>query len=338
MHHEELSVPSLARRAVQKSVRSYRAAIFVGAQRIELQQQRLPAPGPTEVRVRVRHCGVCASNVPPWQGRPWFHYPFEPGAPGHEAAGEVDAVGHSVEKVKPGDRVAYLGQNGFAEYEVTPADHLLALPDSEVSASFLGEPLACAMNVFRRAEIRAGQTVAVVGIGFLGALIVQLALNVGARVIALTQRPFALALARKFGAETLPFLGPGEATRQVSELTHGEFCDVSIESTGKQLPLELAAEITKIRGRLVIAGYHQDAMRQVNMQLWNWRGFDVINAHERDPMVYLEGMKLALEAARNDRLRTEGLITHRFPLDRLNDALQMANTRPDGFLKAIVEL
>ena len=312
--------------------------VLLGDRRIELRQFELPNPGPDEVRVRVEHCGVCASNVPPWQGRPWFQYPFAPGSPGHEAVGRVDLVGKRVKNVKPGDRVAYLGQNGFAEHEITAADHLLVLPDSGCLTNYLGEPLACAMNVFRRAEVKAGQTVGVIGVGFLGAVLVQLALGAGARVIALSQRPFALGLARDLGAETLPFLRPGEAVRRISEMTRDDLCDVTIESTGKQSPLDLAGEVTKIRGRLVIAGYHQDGLRQVNMQLWNWRGFDVINAHERDPRVYLEGMKMALDATQSGRIRTTGLITHRFPFDRLDEALQMADTRPDGFLKAIVQM
>ena len=62
-----------------------------------------------------------------------------------------------------------------------------------------------------------------------------------------------------------------------------------IEAVGKQWPLDLAAELTREGGRLVIAGYHQDGPRQVNMQLWNWRGFDVANAHERDPQVAVRG-------------------------------------------------
>ena len=66
------------------------------------------------------------------------------------------------------------------------------------------------------------------------------------------------------------------------ELTGGRFCDVVIEAVGKQWPLDLAAELAGERGRLIIAGYHQDGLRQVNMQLWNWRGLDVINAHQRD--------------------------------------------------------
>ena len=75
----------------------------------------------------------------------------------------------------------------------------------------------------------------------------------------------------------------------VKELTGGAFCDRVIEAVGKQWPLDLAAELTRERGRLIVAGYHQDGPRQVNMQLWNWRGLDVINAHERDPEVYMRG-------------------------------------------------
>jgi predicted dehydrogenase len=88
----------------------------------------------------------------------------------------------------------------------------------------------------------------------------------------------------------------GQVIDQVKELTDGRFCEAVVEATGKQWPLDLSAEITAVRGRLIIAGYHQDGPRQVNMQLWNWRGLDVINAHERAPEVYKAG-ELAPKAA-----------------------------------------
>jgi NADPH:quinone reductase len=74
----------------------------------------------------------------------------------------------------------------------------------------------------------------------------------------------------------------------------------------------------------------------VNMQLWNWRGLDVINAHERDPRAYLDGMRAAVDAVARGTLDPSPLYTHRFPLDRLGDALEATRTRPDGFLKALV--
>jgi threonine dehydrogenase-like Zn-dependent dehydrogenase len=115
-------------------------------------------------------------------------------------------------------------------------------------------------------------------------------------------------------------------------------CDCVIEAAGKQEPLDLAGELTRERGRLVIAGYHQDGPRQVNMWLWNWRGLDVINAHERDPNIYLQGIRAAIEAIESGSLDPSALYTHRFPLERLADALNMTRDRPDGFVKALVML
>ncbi len=77
-------------------------------------------------------------------------------------------------------------------------------------------------------------------------------------------------------------------------------------------------------------------MRQVNLQLWNWRGLDVINAHERDPQMYREGIRAAVAAVESGTLSPDRLYTHRFPLEDLGDALNQTGERPDGFLKALV--
>ncbi len=72
------------------------------------------------------------------------------------------------------------------------------------------------------------------------------------------------------------------------------------------------------------------------MQLWNWRGLDVINAHERDPAVYVQGIREAVDAVSEGRLDPTPLMTHEFPLERLGEALDATRDRPDGFLKALV--
>jgi len=128
----------------------------------------------------------------------------------------------------------------------------------------------------------------------------------------------------------------GAVTERIAELTDGRFCDRVIEAVGKQGPLDLAAGLTRERGRLIIAGYHQDGPRQVNMWLWNWRGIDVINAHERDPSAYVQGISEAIDAVASGRLDPSFLYTHRYPLDRLGEALDSTRDRPDGFLKALV--
>jgi threonine dehydrogenase-like Zn-dependent dehydrogenase len=316
-----------------------RAVVVVGPGQARMQVVERPEPGPNQVRIRLEGCGVCASNLTPWAGPEWMRYPTEPGGLGHEGWGVVDAVGDGVEGLSAGDRVAALSYKAYAEYDVADADAVVPLPAALAGQPFPGEPLGCAMNIFRRSRIEAGQTVAVVGIGFLGAILTRLASDAGARVIAVSRRPFSLDVAREMGAaETVPMDDHDRIIARVKDLTDGVFCDRAIEAVGKQWPLDLSAELTRERGRLIVAGYHQDGPRQVNMWLWNWRGLDVINAHERDPGVYIQGIREAAEAVASGRLDPRPLYTHAFPLDRLGEALDATRDRPDGFLKALVTL
>jgi threonine dehydrogenase-like Zn-dependent dehydrogenase len=316
-----------------------RAAILAGPGQMQMNEVELPWPGAGQVRIRLEGCGVCASNLTPWAGPEWMRFPTEPGALGHEGWGVVDAVGDGVEGLSVGDRVAALSYKSYAEYDVADADAVVLLPDSLAGQPFPGEPLGCAMNIFHRSAIEPGQTVAIVGIGFLGAILTRLATDAGARVIAVSRRPFSLDVARNMGAaETIPMDDHDGIIERVKELTGGVFCDRVIEAVGKQWPLDLASELTRERGRLIVAGYHQDGPRQVNMQLWNWRGLDVINAHERDPKVYTQGIREAVTAISSGRLDPSSLYTHTFPLDRLDEALNATRDRPDGFLKALVTL
>src|SRR5690606_12966553 len=112
---------------------------------------------------------------------------------------------------------------------------------------FPGEPLACAMNVFQRSGIKPGDTVAVVGVGFLGALLVSLAAKAGARVIAVSRRPYALDVARRLGAiETLSSDDVNGAVDRVKALTGDVGCDCVMEVAGEQSTLDLATELTRI--------------------------------------------------------------------------------------------
>ena len=314
-----------------------KAAVLAGPGELRIDHVARPEPGPGQVRVRLEGCGVCASNLTPWAGPEWMQFPTEPGALGHEGWGVIDAVGQGVEQLKVGDRVAALSYKSYAEYDLAEADAVVPLPASLAGRPFPGEPLGCAFNIFRRADIKPGQDVAIIGIGFLGAILTRLAADAGARVIAISRRPFSLDVARRFGAaETIPMDNHNAIIERVRELTGGRFCDRVIEAVGKQWPLDLAGELTAERGKLIVAGYHQDGPRQVNMWLWNWRGIDVINAHERDPRAYAEGIREAVGAVASGRLDPAPLYTHTYPLDRLGEALDATRDRPDGFLKALV--
>jgi threonine dehydrogenase-like Zn-dependent dehydrogenase len=314
-----------------------RAAVIAAPRRTSIDQVNLPQPGSGEVRVRLEGCGVCGSNLPAWEGRSWFQYPTAPGSPGHEGWGTIDALGEGVTGLAVGQRVAALAYRSYAEYDIAGAHAVVPLPDQLAGQYFPGEPLGCAMNIHRRCDVASGQTVVIIGIGFLGAILTRLVSRAGARVIAISRRPFALEIAREMGADVcLPLDNHERIISDVQQLTKGQGADRVIEAVGSQWPLDLAGELTRIRGRLIIAGYHQDGPRQVNMQMWNWRGLDVVNAHERDPAVYVEGIRGAVEAVASGVLNPSRLYTHTFPLEQIDRAFRVMEERPDGFLKALV--
>jgi threonine dehydrogenase-like Zn-dependent dehydrogenase len=315
------------------------AAVISGP--LEARVERVPRPEPAgrDVRVRLEGCGICGSNLAPWEGRPWFRYPFAAGAPGHEGWGIVDAVGPETTAIKTGDRVAFLSYHAFSEYDTASEDAVVKLPAVLDGKPFPGEALGCAMNVLRRSDIQRGQAVAIIGIGFLGALLTALASRAGANVIAISRRPCALEVAKQFGAQAVvPMNDHPAIIDRVMKLTGGAGCARVIEAVGHQWPLDLAGELTQERGRLIIAGYHQDGPRQVNMQLWNWRGLDVINAHERDPRCYVEGIREAAEAVSRNEIDPAPLFTHRFTLGQFTEAFNTMRQRPEGFLKGLITL
>jgi threonine dehydrogenase-like Zn-dependent dehydrogenase len=265
--------------------------------RTVVRERPAPSPGPGEVLVRVEGCGVCGSSLPLWEGRPWFAYPLDAGAPGHEVWG----------RTLDGRRVTGLSQHGYAELDVLREDQLVELPDALDGVPFPGEALGCAVNVVRRAELRRGQDVAVVGLGFLGTAVTSICELSGARVTG-------------FRREDEPV---------------GEFERV-IETAGTQSALDAASRLVATGGRLVIAGFHQDGPRTVDLQSWNWRGLDVVNAHERDPRRAVEGIREAVGLAATGELDVSTLVSHVFALDDLDAAFRAAAERGPGFVKAVV--
>ncbi len=312
------------------------AARLSAPKRFEAVEVEEHEPGAGEVRVRLNGCGMCASNIPLWEGRAWFQYPQPAGFPGHEGWGYIDAVGKGIDALKQGDPVTLLSTRAFSQYEIVRSECVVPLPSQLQGRVFPGEPLACAINIFNRAAIEPGQDVAVVGAGFMGILLIQLISAAGARVVAISRRQSSLAWARHYGAREVVEL-VDQAIGMAPQIAGKAGFERVIEAAGSQQSLDIASALVGERGRLVVAGYHQDGRRHVDMQQWNWRGIDVINAHEREPLVYVEGMRRAIQAVCDGRLEPWPLITHQFPLERINQACQAMIQRSDQFVKAVIE-
>ncbi len=288
-------------------------------------------PDAGQVLVRIGACGVCASDLNAWRGVAGVEYPLAAGSPGHEAWGTIVALGDGLDRhpLAVGDTVTGLMWNGFAEFCLADAEHLIALPPDLTAAPFLGEPLACAINVVRRAAVRPGDRLAIVGFGYLAALIVQVLPRDHGGWIAIARRADSRALALSLGAEAVFDFADVPAHLWDS-------FPIVVEASGVQPTLDYATWLTGYGGRLVIAGYHADGPRVVNMQTWNWKGIDVVNAHERQAAVYLSALRAGLDLVSTRALNLGGLITHVFALDEAADAFAIGQTRPAGFVKAIV--
>jgi len=316
-----------------------RAAVITAPGEARVAEVPVPEPAAGEMVVKVEGCGVCASNIPLWEGRPWFKYPASPGSPGHEGWGRIYALGAGVTGFTEGDRVTFLSYNSYADFDKIPAAAAVKLPATLDALPFPGESVGCALNVFRRSDIEAGHRVAVIGAGFLGTILTALAAAQGAGVVAISRRQCSLDLARRYGAEQTILLDDHQRViEQVREIAGEEGCDRVVEATGYQWPLDLAGELVRERGKIVIAGYHQDGPRQVNLQQWNWKGIDVINAHERDPRVYIQGMREGINAVESGIFAIKELLTHTFGLGELALAYETLTERPEGFIKGMIRM
>jgi threonine dehydrogenase-like Zn-dependent dehydrogenase len=315
------------------------AAVLTKPGTFEIQDVPVPEINQHEIKIKVEGCGICSSSVPLWEGREWFNYPVEAGSPGHEGWGIVEETGSSVTTYNNGDRVAFLSFHAYAAYDKAEVKSVVKLPQSLNDVPFPGEPLGCAMNIFERSDITAGDTVAIIGSGFLGALLCQLCKAQGAKVIAISRRPYSLDIAKMYGADEIVALtNTWETANIVGEITQNAFCSRVIEATGKQEAIDISTEIVAEGGRLVIAGYHQDGFRQVNMQKWNWKGIDVINAHERDSKRYLSGMQKAVEAVQSGRIDPRKLYSDILPITKIGEGFNMTINRPEGFMKALIQM
>ncbi len=322
--------------AVENST-TMQAGVINSPQEIVIKEIPIPIPKKGEVSIKLEGCGICASNLPIWEGRDWFDYPISPGNPGHEGWGIIKAVGDEKKQHLIGKRVTGLTYNAFSNYDLAKVENIVVLPKEFSTKPFPGEPFGCVMNIYERSQISAGEKIAVIGCGFLGLALIQLLKNKGCEVIAISRRDFSLEMAKKMGADIcLKLENHTEIIQEVKQITSGKFCDKSIECTGKEWPLNLGIELTKINGKLIVAGFHQDGMRSINMQLLNWRGIDMISAHSRDPKTYIKGIKKAIKAIQKNEFNPFQLLTHKFSLEELEKGFQFLKERPDGFIKAII--
>jgi L-iditol 2-dehydrogenase len=302
----------------------------------------IPELQPGEVLVRLRACGLCTGEV-----MDWYMRRKAPLVPGHELVGEVEAVGAGVQGFKVGDRVVVhhhapcgeclhcrrgafvhcptwrrtkLFPGGLSTRFIVPSEivqrDLIRLgvdgSPSDEAAAFV-EPLACVVKSLRRAGLRRGMSVAVVGLGVMGMLHLLLAQRWGAKpVLALDRLMHRLEFARTLGAEPVPVDDPDQAAQRVRELTQGIGAEIVVVGPGTLDALELAMRLVAPDGAVVL---FTPAPPEVRYSLdWHRLYFDevrLIPSYSAGPTEMRHALRL-IEGG----LPVERLITHRLPLSR----------------------
>ena len=226
-----------------------------GPEALELGDIPVPQPKPNEAVVKVAAAGVNFIDTYQREGRYKVPLPF---VAGQEGAGTVTSVGTEVKSVKPGDRVAWSGvQGSYAEYIAVPANRLVLIPagvtDREAAAVML-QGMTAHYLAYSTFPLKRGDTALVhAAAGGVGLLLVQMAHNLGARVIGTVSTEEKAKLAREAGADDVIFYTQVDFETETKRLTGGEGVDVVYDSVGKTT-FEKGLNVLRPRGMMVLFG------------------------------------------------------------------------------------
>lgn len=324
-----------------------------------------PDPGPGEVAVRLRACGVCGSDM---------HYYLEgctAGTPavypqilGHEPAGEIAAIGPGVERFKEGDRVAVepalicgrcvfcrTGRRNLCEnlrfmggvqlpgllreYAVVPVENVLRLPaEMDFATAAMIEPVAVLLHSLNLAQLRFGETVAVMGAGPIGLLALLVSKLAGASTVVVADKvPHRLKKALDLGADLAVDVSRESVSDAVKDLTGGRGAHVIFDAAGKAASLNASLHALRPGGRIVVIGIPSE--RETPLEFWQGLQQEATiivqkrnNANDHD----------ALELIESGRLDPRVIVSHNFSLANGAAAFETMGAYADGVIKPLIEM
>ena len=338
-----------------------KANYFLGNQRFGVREEPIPAIGPDDVLIRVAACGICGTDVHIYHGDKGSAEVHPPVVLGHELSGTVEKTGVNVTTLHVGDHVSvdpnsYCGKchfcqigkkqlcanlyavgvnrnGGFEEYCAVPEKQCYLLsPSVPLKYGAMAEPLACCLHGIDRARIRPGDTVCVVGGGAIGLLMVQLAKGCGASCVILSE-PVAMRreIGLKVGADYTIDPFHENVTEKICEYLGVPGADVVIECVGNTAAVSQAFDVAK-RGATVLlfsvpkaGSCHPLALEDVYQ-----KELTIIGS-----MINPDTHGRAVDLINRGRIKLDDIITHSFPLERLEEAIHMQMS--DESIKVIVE-
>jgi 6-hydroxycyclohex-1-ene-1-carbonyl-CoA dehydrogenase len=337
-----------------------KAALFYGSGKpVSVEEVPTPEPAPGEILVRVAGCGVCHTDLHYLDhGTPTFKDP--PIILGQEISGTVDRLGEGVTRFAVGDPVLLVAvtscgsceacrtgrenicenggmfgnhmDGGYAEYVVAPAKDAYPLPeeiplvDGSIIADAVTTPYHAVVN---RGRVQPGDWVVVVGCGGVGLNVVQMATAMGGRVIAVDRVQDKLDWAKRMGASHVLDSSEVERVDKAVRKITGGGAQVAFEVVGHAATQELAFSCLATGARLVMVGYSPETM-SLNAGRVMFREMEIVGSLGCRPVDYPR----VIELVRQGRLNLDGFVTHRFPLDQIEEAFD--TLRRGEALRAVV--
>jgi L-iditol 2-dehydrogenase len=336
----------------------------------DLRLERVPHPGPPGVGqalIRVKATGICGSDLHSYLDARIGDTPIQgPLVLGHEFAGIVEAVGPDAidgcfQPLQPGARVAvdpaqpcgrcegcehghpnlcrrlhfcgnYPDGGSLCEWMHMPARSCFPIPQSmDFETGALLEPLGVALHAIDLARIKVGSSVAILGAGPIGLLILRLARMAGAEPIFLTDRfPWRLGLGKTMGAVPIQ-MDREEPVDFVQRSTSGRGVDVAIEAAWADASVGQAAEMTRLGGRLILVGIPSDDRLMMKHSTARRKGLTILLSRRMKHM-YPRAIRLVESGA----VRLSELVTHRYPLSRVVEAMRRNAAYQGRVVKVVV--
>jgi L-iditol 2-dehydrogenase len=326
-----------------------RAIIYHQHDDIRLEEVPVPTIGPGELLVRVAGCGLCGSDLLKIQQRA-----APPVKLGHELTGVVVERGAGVEAFAPGRRVvvahhvpcgechycahgnfsmcaAFKSSNldpcGFAEYVRVHETHVrhvtLALPDtlSDEEGSFT-EPLACVVRAVRRSALRPGDLAVVVGLGTVGLLMAQAFRAAGMEVLGLDVLLERIAFAGEYGISAISATEP-DLLERVRALSDGRGADLAMLTVGGEAAFRQALGLARAGGAVHLFAATPGTLAQFDLDELYHRELTVQTTYSSSP----DDLRAALDLLAAERVRVDGLYSHRLPLERFAEGVALFASR-----------
>ncbi|MEM2526039.1 MAG: zinc-binding dehydrogenase [Candidatus Methanomethylicaceae archaeon] len=302
-----------------------RAACFEGPYRVSLKEIELE-PAEDQVLVKTFQASICGTDKLYYRGEipkgialpicPW----------GHEGGGIVIKVGSKVREFTEGDIVMSFGARTFADYFLAqvPYECLKAPEGIDIEIACLGEPLACAVHAAKIASknVAVGDTVAVIGVGFAGQIILQGLRRGGADlVIAVDKVDFKLDFAKRFRADICLNVEKDDVIKSVLDVTDKRGVDLVVEASGSGEGLNLASEIVRHNGTIVIYSHYMKPF-MANLYRWHEDALNIIHTclmhHTKEEMIVWA--REAFRLVKKGLFEVKPLITKRYKLSEIKEA------------------